>query len=78
MDVRIAEKKMGIELFTDSHVERKKSNKNFKKSGFKNVREKIGRNSRSIIQEFVEITGKYYGLVHFPEIFNWYPVYLSM
>ena len=42
MDVRIVEKKMGIELFTDSHVERKKSNKNFEKSGFKHVREKIG------------------------------------
>ena len=55
MDVRIVEKKMGIELFTDSHVERKKSNKNFENSGFKHVREKIGQNSRSIMQEFVEI-----------------------
>ena len=55
MDVRIVETKMGIEPFTDSHVERKKSNKNFEKSGFKHVREKIGQNTRSIMQEFVEI-----------------------
>ena len=46
---------MGIELFTDSHVERKKSNKNFEKRGFKHAREKIGQSSRSIMQEFVEI-----------------------
>ena len=36
-------------------VKRKKSNKNFEKSGFKHVGEKIGQNSRSIMQEFVEI-----------------------
>ena len=31
MDAQIVGKKMGIELFTDSHMERKKSNKNFDK-----------------------------------------------
>ena len=46
---------MGIKLFRDSHVERKKRNKNFEKSGFNHVREKIGQKSRSIMQEFVEI-----------------------
>ena len=55
MDAQIVGKKMGIELFTDSHVERKKSNKNFEKSGFKHAREKIGQNSRSIMQEFLEV-----------------------
>ena len=55
LDVRIVEKKMGIDLFTDSLVERKKNNKSFEKSRFKHVREKIGQNSRSIMQEFVEI-----------------------
>ena len=54
VDAKIVGKKAGIELFTDSHVERKKSNKNFEKSGFKHAREKIGENSRSIMQEFVE------------------------
>ena len=41
--------------FTDSHVERKERNKNYEKSGFKHVREKIGQNIRSVIQEFVKI-----------------------
>ena len=45
MDAQIVGKKMGIELFTDSHVERKKSNKNFEKRGFKHAIEKIGQNS---------------------------------
>ena len=31
MNAQIVGKKMGIELFTDSHVERKNSNKNFEK-----------------------------------------------
>ena len=47
--------KIGIELFTGSHVERKKSNKNYETSRFKHVREKIGQNSRSVMQEFMEI-----------------------
>ena len=55
VDVRIVEKKMEIEFFTDSHVERKKSNKNFQKSGLKHVREKNVQSRRSIMQEFVEI-----------------------
>ena len=55
MDVRIVEKKMEIEFFTDSHVERKKSNKNFEKTGLKHVREKNGQSRRSIMLEFVEI-----------------------
>ena len=32
-------KENGIEYFRDSHMERKKSNKNFGKSGFKHLRE---------------------------------------
>ena len=52
MDAQIVGKKMEIDLY---HVERKKSNKNFEKSGFKHAREKIGQNSRSTMQEFVEI-----------------------
>ena len=47
--------KIEIELFTDFHVEKKKSNKNYETSRFKHVREKIGQNSRSVMQEFMEI-----------------------
>ena len=45
----------GIELFTDSHEERKKSNKNYEKSGFKHVREKTAQKSTSAMYKFVKI-----------------------
>ena len=73
LDVRIVGKKLGIELFTDSHVERKKSNKNFEKSGFKHIEEKIGQNSRSVMQEFVEIISLQVSTGIFPG--NFYLVY---
>ena len=37
-DVQIAYKKMRIELFPDSYVDRKGNNKNFEKDGLKDVR----------------------------------------
>ena len=44
MDAQTVGKKMGIELFTDSHVERKKNNKDFEKKVDSSIQREIGQN----------------------------------
>ena len=62
MDAQIVGKKMGIEFFTNSHVERNKSNKNFEKKVYSSMQERnwseqhvnvhyLGRVSLSSIRE---------------------------
>ena len=80
MDVRIAEKKMGIELFCrfprGKKEEQQKLRKKFVQACKRENWSEQKINNARICGDHL-ITGKYYGLVHSPEIFNWCPVYLS-